>query len=362
MKRVLCILSSLDTGGAETFMMKLFRSMPKDYKIDFVVSAENGYYEEEVLELGGHIYRIPLRTKQPFKTFIELVKVVKTNKYKHVIKLCDTPLAFYDLLAVKIGGAKKISVRSCNASAELSNKAKMLCSIIRPFFNYLADVKIAPSSLAAEFTFGKTEVLKKNVHILNNAIDLKVYQYSKEQRKIIRRELEIKDEDFVIGHIGRFVKQKNHKKLIEIFNEISRNNPNAYLILVGVGEKQAEIIDMVNSLGLEKKVSFLGLRSDIPAILSAMDVFVLPSYYEGLPNTIIEAQATGLPCVISDSITKEARVTDLVDYVSLNDDIVKWAEKIIQYIGYERKSQDEKLIAAGFEITIIEKQFRSLVF
>lgn len=108
MKRVLCIVSSLDTGGAETFMMKIFRSLPKNYKLDFIVSTSSGYYEEEVKELGGKIFRIPLRTEHPFKTFKEIKRVVKNNNYEIVLKLCDTPIGIFDILASKMGGAKKI--------------------------------------------------------------------------------------------------------------------------------------------------------------------------------------------------------------------------------------------------------------
>ena len=122
MKRLLCIVSSLDTGGAETFMMKIFRGLPSEYKLDFIVSTDSGFYEKEVLSLGGKIHRVPLRTEHPIGTFNAIRKIVKENKYQYVLKLCDTPIGFFDLLAAKTGGASKLCVRSCN---ENSNKGRI---------------------------------------------------------------------------------------------------------------------------------------------------------------------------------------------------------------------------------------------
>lgn len=362
MKRVLCIVSSLDTGGAETFMMKLFRKFPEGYVMDFIVSTQDGFYEAEVKKLGGIIHRVSLRTEHPIKTFFEIQKVVRKNKYKYVLKLCDTSLAFYDLLAARLGGAKRISVRSCNASANLDKKTEDLCRLFQPLFNHLADVKIAPSKLAAEFTFGKRVIDKNQVFILKNAIDLDVYRYSIKRREKIREELNIEEDTLVIGHIGRFVKQKNHRFLINVYNEIHKRVPNSRLILVGDGEKKQEVTELVEKLKLDASVHFLGIRADIPDLLSSMDVFVLPSLYEGLPNTVIEAQAAGLPCVIADTITQEAKITQIVDYVSLEQNYSKWADAIIQNSKQIRRTYDEEIVNKGFEIKSSVDHFISLIF
>ena len=196
MKRLLCIVSSLDVGGAETFMMKIFRKLPKDYKIDFVTSKDNGFYEKEVIELGGKIYRITLRTKHPIKSFMELKKIVKDNKYKSVLKLCDTSIGSLDLLAAKLGGASRLCVRSCNANSTSSKIKKVVHFIGRPFLNFISDAKIAPSELAANYTFGKRCVKNCQVSFLNNAVDLEYYKFSNEGRKKIRNEFNI-DEDTI---------------------------------------------------------------------------------------------------------------------------------------------------------------------
>lgn len=365
MKRLLCILSSLDAGGAETFMMKIFRSLPEDYKIDFIVSAKSGFYEKEVIDLGGRIFRVPLRTKQPIKTFKAIYDVVKDNRYTHVLKLCDTPIGVYDLLAAKMGGAKVLCVRSCNAGSFNSKLGRLVNDLLRPLLNFITDVKIAPSRLAAEFTFGKAEVEASKVKFIHNGVDLDVYKYDEDNRRKIRRECGIADEQIVIGHIGRFNQQKNHKFLIEVFSEVLKQKPNALLMLVGDGEKKNEIKEQIKSLGIEESVIFTGIRSDVPALLSAMDVFVFPSFYEGMPNTVIEAQATGLPCVIADTITEEAGVTDCVHFMSLSDSAKVWADKVLSLLDkdkVDRSFYSDKMKNAGYDIGSCVKKFAGLVF
>ena len=365
MKRLLCILSSLDAGGAETFMMKIFRSLPEYYKIDFIVSAKSGFYEKEVVELGGRIFRVPLRTKHPIKTFKAIYDVVKQNHYTHILKLCDTPIGLYDLLAAKMGGAKVLCVRSCNAGSSTSKLGAMVNDFLRPFFNYMADVKLAPSRLAAEFTFGKAEVEAGKVKFIHNGVDLNVYKFDKDNREKIRKEFGIAEEQLVIGHIGRFNQQKNHKFLIEVLAEVLKQKPDALLMLVGDGEKKSEIKEQIKSLGIEESVIFTGIRSDVPALLSAMDVFVFPSFYEGMPNTVIEAQATGLPCVIADTITKEAEVTECVNFMSLSDSAESWADKALTLFEKDKENRfcyGDKMKNAGYDIGSCVKRFIGLVF
>lgn len=361
MKRLLCIVSSLDTGGAETFMMKIFRCLPDNYKIDYIVSTNSGYYEEEVLQLGGKIYRIPLRTKHPLKTFLDIKRIVKENEYKYVLKLCDTPKGYFDLLASKMGGANKLCVRSCNASSSESLIKNICNNIIRPAFNKIANVKIAPSDLAAQYTFGKKEVESGAIYFLNNAVDLNKYRYYENGREHIRKEFHLEN-SIVVGHIGRFNKQKNHEYLINVFEQIKKQIKNAKLLLVGNGELKNKIISLVQEKNLQDDVIFAGIRSDIPEILSAMDVFVFPSFYEGMPNTVIEAQATGLPCLISDSITKEAAITELVEYMAIDSAPDKWAIKVEDLLKIKRKDTKEEIISANYDMETIVKEFIRIIY
>jgi len=349
-KRILCILSSLEAGGAETFLMKVSRALPADaYQLDFVVSKTGGCYTEEVLERGGRIFFVPLRTKKPVSAMIEMARIVRDNRFDCVLKLTDTPLGVVDLIAAKIGGAKKLAVRSCNALSGLSWKKRVLYGALRPLLNWLTDVKIAPSMLAAEFTFGKREA-HRNVHIVHNAVDLRVFCFDPAGRKTIRDEFGLKDK-FVVGHIGRFAHQKNHPFLLETFKFIHDKVPNAVLMLVGTGALMEQAQKKAEQLGILSSVLFLGQRFDIPQILSAMDVFVFPSFHEGMPNTVIEAQATGLPCIIADTITRDADITGLVQYLSLDSGASNWADAACSKMDAGERS-DTKLAfeKAGYDI------------
>lgn len=355
-KRILCILSSLDCGGAETFMMKLYRNFDREkYQMDFCVNAD-GVYDEEVLALGGKIHNIPLRTQHPLKSLFVLRQVVKKNRYKAVLKLGNAPLAVVDLIAAKLGGARVLAMRSCNALVNRTVAQKFVDKIFRFILNRVADVKFAPSDLAANYTFGRSEVKRGGVTILNNAVDLSVYHYDEILREEIRKEFALGD-SLVIGHIGRFSKQKNHKFLVNVFAELKKKCPDAKLLLVGKGELYNTVFAQIEEYDLAEDVIFAGTRSDIPAILSAMDVFILPSFYEGMPNTVIEAQSTGLPCVITDTITQMANITGLVTYLSLSDTVEKWADTVVVAVQKGRKDTKTDFCRAGYDIDSAGKLF-----
>lgn len=360
MTRILCIISGLTAGGAETFLMKIYRALPnKEYKIDFIVSEKGGCYTEEVMQKGGHIYVIPLRTKRPFVALCKIRNIVKINRYDSVLKLGNTPIAALDLIAAKLGGAKSIGMRSCNALTGQPFMSKCVDALLRPVLNLVANVKIAPSILSAEFTFGKKKA-NKDVHILHNGVDLKVFHYDEAGRCRIRKEFEIEDK-FVVGHVGRLNKQKNHRFLLEVFEKLQSIRQNAVLILIGTGEEIDNINAWIQELELGNKVILAGQRFDIPQILSAMDVMIFPSLHEGMPNTIIEAQAVGLPCLISDTITDEADITGLVKYKSLTDSSSEWAEMALQIAKFPRRDTEEDFRKHGYDIECVSKEFVSLL-
>ena len=345
-KRLLCIVSSMDTGGAETFLMKIYRGLDKTkYQMDFVVSAD-GFYDNEILSLGGRIHKIPLRTKEPLTVYKQIKNIVKQNKYEVVLKLGNSPLCVLDLIAAKMGGAKICAMRSCNALTNLSFKQKLLDLVFRPILNLVASVKLAPSDLAAIYTFGEKKFQNDEVNILHNGVDLGVFHYDADARTKIREEFSL-DDSLVVGHVGRFSKQKNHKFLLPVFADIKKKNNNAKLLLVGTGELESQIRTQAKELGISDDLVFAGVRSDVPALLSAMDVFVLTSLYEGMPNTIIEAQATGLPCIISDTITRQANITGLVSYLPLNQDVEVWADKALLASAQLRKDTTDDFLEGG---------------
>ena len=363
MKRLLCIVNSLDTGGAETFLMKLYRDLDKSkYQMDFCsMSNKKGFYDDEVLASGGRIFNVPPKTKNPIGYMKGIIKVVKENNYKHVLRIGDNAITTTDLILARMGGAKTLVMRSTNASA--SSKKNL---IIHKCFKFLSaivpNVKIAPSTEAAVHTFGKRQVKKGKVIYLNNGIDVDKYIFAPQKKEAIQKELGLEGK-FVVGHVGRFSHQKNHKFLIDVFEKIVSKKENAHLVCVGTGELQDEIWDIVKSKGLEEKVSFAGIRSDVPDVLSAFDVLLFPSFFEGMPNVVIESQAAGLHCVISDSITKEANITGLVEYLSLDKSAEEWADEVLKYSnGYERPSYKDVYDKYGYDISSVVDKFVTAIF
>jgi glycosyltransferase involved in cell wall biosynthesis len=206
----------------------------------------------------------------------------------------------------------------------------------------------ACSKLAGEWMFGKHPF-----DIIHNAIDTKKFIYNKELRSIVREKLNLHDE-FIIGNVARFSYQKNHEFLIDIFNEIVKRKANSILLLVGDNAADHTYLDMtiakIKQLHLEKKVIFLGMRKDVNRLYQAMDVFILPSHFEGLPIVGLEAQAAGLRCYFSDTITKELEITNLANYLPLGNAMI-WAEKILKEPVYKRCNMEQEIIDRGYDIT-----------
>lgn len=364
MKRILCIVSAMNTGGAETFLMKLYRQLDKTkFQMDFCVNeTKKGFYEDEILKLGGRIYRIPMKTENMRAFKNALFQTVRDNKYKYVMRVTSNAVGFLDLKIAKKAGAEMCIARSSNSSDGGSRKAEMANKMGRVLYGRYVDVKIAPSDLAAKYTFGESAFRRGEVHFLHNALDLNCYCFDQSEREAVRREFHIQPDTKVVGHIGRFNRQKNHAFLLKIFCVIHGMEPNSMLLLVGRGEMEKEIREQVRSLGLEDAVIFAGIRSDIPALFSAMDVFVFPSFFEGMPNTVIEAQAVGVPCIISDTITREAGITGIVHYESLSDTEEKWADAALSAVKMGHINTRDKMRVGGYDIQEEVRQFTKLVF
>ena len=363
MNLLLCIIGTMDTGGAETFLMKIYRKIDKsNYQMDFCVNvSEKNYYEDEIEKLGGKVYHIPSKSENLSEFKKQLTNIIKIGNYKYVLRITSSAAGFLDLKIAKDAGATRCCVRSSNSSDGGSVKSWIVHKLGRLFYNKYIDIKIAPSDLAAKYTFGNQSYINGEVHILHNAIDCSVFKYDKIARNLIRKEFSIPKNTLVIGHVGRFDVQKNHTFLIDIFKKINSNNPDTRLLLVGRGPLEKDIRSKVHDLNLDDKVIFTGVRSDVPELLSAMDVFVFPSLYEGMPNTVIEAQATGLPCIIANTITREANITGLVKYLPLGD-VSEWSEIILSKFAFERANMESIFQEKKYDIASQVKEFIKLTY
>ncbi|MBR5451681.1 MAG: glycosyltransferase family 1 protein [Clostridia bacterium] len=354
----------MNSGGAETFLMKLYRTLDRTkYQMDFCVNLrEENFYEKEISNLGGKIYCIPPKSAGVKEWKEKLTDIIKTNRYDYVLRITSNAAGFMDLMVAKKAGAKITSARSSNSSDGTGIKAKLIHRLSRVLYGKYVDVKFAPSDLAAEYTFGKNSLEKGRATILHNAVDLDTYKFYPQEREALRKEFGLEGK-LVVGHIGRFMTQKNHKFLLEVFSEIKKMHSDAVLLLVGGnGNLEGEIKQRVVDMKLQDDVVFAGVRSDVPQLLSVMDVFVMPSFYEGMPNTVIEAQSTGLSCVIADTITKQANITGLVEYLSLDESAEYWAQKSLEAAKKERKETKQDFINAKYDIESVTKEFVRLVF
>lgn len=363
MKRLLCIVGTLDAGGAETFLMKILRNIDRtEYILDFcVLNSTKGFYADEVSDLGGKIFRAAPKSRHPVRCFCDIRHIVKENNYEYVIRVNEHSLSVIDLIAAKMGGAKVLAMRSSNADSP-GRFSKVLHKVFSFLPKLVPTVKVAPSTEAAEYTFGRGCVEKGRAHLLHNGLEHSIYRFDSDNRNAIRAEFGIEDR-VVIGHVGRFSAQKNHSFLIDVFESILKKNDNAVLMLVGIGGLEESIRSKVHSLGLDDKVIFAGRRSDVPRILSAFDVLLMPSLYEGMPNVVIEAQASGLPCVISDTITPEADITGLVEYVPLSVLPDVWSEKVIEAAeDTVRRDTFNEFEKEGYELSAVTEKFVQLIF
>ncbi len=338
-------------GGVEAVIMNYYKNIDKE-KIQFHFLCDNDSTDipyEEIESLGGKVILIPpyQKVKEYGK---ELLKVFKEGNYKIVHSHINT-LSIFPLRIAKKAGIKIRIAHSHSTTNKKEFKKNLLKQVFKPFSKTYATDYVCCSELAGRWLFGNKEYDNKNVYLLNNAIDLDKFKYDKNIRKNKLKELGIKRNQIVIGHIGRFVEQKNHAFLIDIFSEINKINKDTVLLLAGQGPLQEKMEEKVKTLGLDKAVKFLGQRSDASSLYQAMDVFLLPSLYEGLPVVGVEAQAAGLLCLFSDDMTKETKVLKTTKFLSLENDSKKWAKTILSnYKKFERKDTSLEMTKKRFNI------------
>lgn len=350
--RVLMIGMHDKIGGVETFLMNYLRNINREEVIfDFISTFKELCFEEEIIKLGGKVYHICSEKKNPFKYCKDLKKIIKQNNYSIVHINMLSAANILPVLVSKMVKVKHIIVHSHNSNVPAGVLRKILNFVNKPFL-HLATNFYACSIKAGEWLYGKRFLKKHELVLINNAIDLEKYSFNDEDRENIRKELDISDK-FVVGNIGRFSYQKNHEFLIDVFYEIQKQKENSVLLLIGEGELEEEIKKKIENLNIMEKVIFLGTTSAVGKYLQAMDVFVLPSRFEGLGIVAIESQVSGLKTFVSDVVPSEAEVTELLEKISLNESAYHWSEKIINdCIVNDRKKQDEKIGEMGFDIKI----------
>lgn len=348
--RVLVLDTVMDRGGAETMMMNYLRNIDRSKVIfDFLVNREyKAAYEDEIEALGGKIYRMCPMYPQYFRRYKKEIR--EFFKEHPEYKIIHSNLEERSYFALK--EAKKLGVPVRISHSHNAPRGFDLKSIVRYYFRARLKPQITHMFTcgleAGDWLYGKKN--RDKFIMQNNAIDAKAYEYNPENEAKVRKEFNLKGK-FVIGHVGRFFSQKNHEFLIDIFNEVYKKDKNTVLMLVGGGDLQEKIEAKVRALGLEAAVRFVGIRSDVNYVMQGFDLFLLPSLYEGLPVTMVEAQAAGLKCIISDAVPKQCAITDNVEIISLSESAEQWADKILAYKDNCKKiSMYDEIVSKNFDI------------
>ena len=327
MIRILQCVNIMDRAGLETMLMNYYRNIDRtQIQFDFLTHRPNkGAYDDEIESLGGKVYHAPRLYPQNYPTYFKwMANFFREHpEYKIVHSHIDS-MSYLPLLAAKKARVPVRIAHSHNTRIQFDLKY-----VIKQYFrlniNRVCNYRFACGQQAGKHLFGNCEF-----KVIPNAIDAEEFYYSDSIRKQKKKELSLNSE-FVVGHVGRFTQQKNHKFLIETFDELLNIEPNSTLLLVGVGEKEEEVRKQIHKLGIDEKVRFLGNRSDVNELYQAMDVFVMPSFFEGIPVVGVEAQFADLPCVFSDKVPQEVQFNKKCEFLSLKSNTRYWANKIFAF-------------------------------
>lgn len=366
MKKVLQIFGKLGRGGLETFVMNLYKAIDKEsIQFDFLLTAPGGDYEREAKALGATIHYITPRFKGLKQYKISLDSFFKEHAHEYsAVHLHVSSLSSIEPLeyAKKYGVPIRI-IHSHSSSVKQNLKGRLLHRILHSYnklrISKLATHYLGCSDKALDWLFKGTGIRSKAI-MINNGIDTSLYRYNENVRLEMRHNFALSDE-FVIGHVGSFIHVKNHNFLISLFSLIQQHLPKSKLLLVGVGELEDDIKNQIKNLNLQSNVIFAGLRSDVNRVLQAMDLIIMPSFFEGLPVSLVEAQASGLPVIASDTISKDVALTPNISFISLNESKDSWLKSVeLIAANYCRKDTTSLIIDKGFDIRETAKFFSSI--
>lgn len=329
-------------------VMNLYHGIDRTrMQFDFIANArETAYsYVSEISRLGGNVYFVPeLRLRNLRKYIAAWKKLLQDHPEWKIIHGHHTSTAFIYLKLAK--NSKRVTIAHSNiAGGDFSVKSAVK-RLLRYPLRYLADYLFACSDGAAKWMFGSKA---KRALILKNSIDTAQYTFNAQAREEKRKELQLGGR-FVIGHVGRFRRMKNHTFLLKVFKEVHETDENAVLLLVGDGRLRRKLEKRVKRLGLTDNVVFAGIRKDVPQLLQAMDVFVFPSLYEGIPMALVEAQASGLPCVVSQNIHPQIKITDGLLFMSLRKPPKEWAKAVLALKSRKRSDTSGEVKRAGYDM------------
>ncbi len=345
MIRILHSVSNMDRAGIETMLMNYYRHIDRDkIQFDFLCNkTKPGAYDDEIKSMGGRIYHTPGLNPAKYPKYLSYMKsLFKENPEYKILEAHNGALGLYALHAAKVNN---IPVRIFHAHGASITKdwklpIKLFCkSRLKANMNHNFTCGIA----AAECYFGKQVVENGDYELIPNAIEVQRFVFDKNIRESLREQYNLQDKH-VIGHVGRFMTQKNHTFLLDVFKKLTEQDNQAYLVLLGDGELMESIKAKAEEFDLKNKILFVGNVGNANEWYSAFDAFVLPSIWEGLPVVGVEAQASDLPCIFSDGVTKEIGLTDKVQFVPLKAPASEWVQAFEKALSINERKDNTVLI------------------
>ena len=348
--RVGMIMGKWVGGGVEAVIMNYYRNINRNkIQFDFICDEDSTNIPyEEIESLGGRVIICPPYQKL-FKYIKELKKIFKENQYQIVHSNINT-LSVFPLYAAKRVGVPIRIAHSHSTTSPKEFKRNLLKSILKIFSKVNANRFFACSETAGIYQFGNKAFKNGEIIIINNAIDVEKFSFNPKERIKTRNELGIKKETYIIGHVGRFVTTKNQNFILKIFSELCAEDDNSKLLLIGQGPLLESVKKKAKELKIDERVIFLGQKKEIEKYYQIMDLFIFPSLYEGLGLSAIEAQCSGLPCIMSTNIPKDTGILNNTCFLDLESPIYEWVQKIREYSKKERIMNIEAIQKAGFDI------------
>lgn len=334
---------SSNLGGVEVFIKNIVFNT--DVPIDLVVTTQDKIpYEDELINKGCRIFRIPSRRSDPMKYKSNISDIFKSHKDIRVAHVHLNSCSSIEAVEAASAAGVYTIAHSHSSNSNFGRGAKLLHSVNKLRLSGMADVKLACSQTAGEFLYGRSDF-----EIIKNGVDTEKFSFNQAYRDEIRAEFELGDR-FVLCHVGMFAPVKNHSFIVDVFDSLLKKRPDSVLLLVGLGSEQNRIREKVEQLGISDKVIFVGRRTDVNKIMSASDAFLLPSFFEGFPIVLVEAQCAGLSCVVSDKVTREVSISERVTHLPLEDGSDVWADVLLSSSCGDRASASQQVADAGYDM------------
>ncbi|MGN0181276.1 MAG: glycosyltransferase family 1 protein [Candidatus Ornithomonoglobus sp.] len=346
MIRILHSVSNMDRAGIETMLMNYYRHIDRDkVQFDFLCNKKKpGAYDDEIKSMGGRIFRTPGLNPAKYPKYMQFMNnLFKENPEYQIIEAHNGALGVYALHCAKLNNipTRIFHAHGASITKDLKWPLKMFC---RSRLKYNINHKFTCGIAAARCYFGNKAVKNGDYELIPNAIETDRFTYNEAVRETMKSKYKLHGKK-IIGHVGRFMKQKNHEFLLNVFAELHKSDPDTYLVLLGDGELLNKMKRKAEVMGFSDSVYFAGNVANANEWYSVFDVFVLPSIWEGLPVVGIEAQAAGLPCIFSDNVTNEIAITDNVRFIGLGESVKTWTDAIREYLDIKERKDNSASIA-----------------